>query len=212
MKPTTDEQRRLAGAMGVDPDDPLITLLKPIADLAEEMKAWKDIDIELLKFLRSTSQGVERTATNFSRLANSYTILEEQSTESTKQIQAEKSILMALTQNIEQLSSLRQSSHSEIQNKLSSIHYDLNQTKVLSARRPIQWVPLALAIVISALTGWVGWKEGRLNGYRLGRLETTGAFGGETNTHYWSQVRKLNRDVINGCREQEKETCSVELP
>ena len=34
MKPTTDEQRRLAGAMGVDPDDPLITLLKPIADLA----------------------------------------------------------------------------------------------------------------------------------------------------------------------------------
>lgn len=212
MKPTTDEQRRLAGAMGVDPDDPLITLLKPIADLAEEMKAWKDIDIELLKFLRSTSQGVERTATNFAKLANSYTILEEQSTESTKQIQAEKSILMALTQNIEQLSSLRQSSHSEMQSKLSSIHYDLNQTKVLSARRPIQWVPLALAIVISALTGWLGWKEGRLNGYRLGRLETTGEFGGETNTAYWSQVRKLNRDAINGCREQEKDTCSVELP
>ena len=39
MNTITDEQRRLAGAMGVDPDDPLITVLKPVADLAEEMKA-----------------------------------------------------------------------------------------------------------------------------------------------------------------------------
>ncbi|WP_152532074.1 hypothetical protein [Leptolyngbya sp. Heron Island J] len=213
MNTITDEQRRLAGAMGVDPDDPLITVLKPVADLAEEMKAWKDIDIELLKFLRSTSQGVEQTASNYAKLANYYRTLVELSKESSTQMQAETGKLVRLMQDsIRQLQSDLPSKQ-ELTSDLSYLKTELHQTKALSADRPlVQWVTLVIALLFSGGMACLGWSIGRLNGLETGKLQNISLFGGQSNMIYWSHLRQQNKDEITSCREKEQETCVINLP
>ena len=212
MNTITDEQRRLAGAMGVDPDDPLITVLKPVADLAEEMKAWKDIDIELLKFLRSTSQGVEQTASNYAKLANYYRTLVELSKESSTQMQAETGRLVMLMQDsIRQMQSDLPSKQ-ELKSDLRYLKTEIQQTKALSADKPFQWGPLILATLLSMMTGWMGWRMGRVDGFQKGRIENTNLFGGRENMFYWSQMRLENKDKITNCRKKQQKTCEINLP
>ena len=213
MNTITDEQRRLAGAMGVDPDDPLITVLKPVADLAEEMKAWKDIDIELLKFLRSTSQGVEQTASNYAKLANYYRTLVELSKESSTQMQAETGKLVMLMQDsIRQLQSGLPSKQ-ELKSDLNYLKTEIHQTKTLSANRPVvQWVTLVIALLFSGGMACLGWSIGRLNGLEQGKLQNISLFGGQSNMIYWSHLRQQNKDEIMSCREKEQETCVIQLP
>ncbi|NEZ68421.1 hypothetical protein D0962_37870 [Leptolyngbyaceae cyanobacterium CCMR0082] len=212
MNTITDEQRRLAGAMGVDPDDPLITVLKPVADLAEEMKAWKDIDIELLKFLRSTSQGVEQTASNYAKLANYYRTLVELSKESSTQMQTETGKLVMLMQDsIRQMQSDLPSKQ-ELKSDLSHLKNEIQQTKALSADKPFQWGPLILAALLSMMTGWMGWRMGRVDGFQKGELEIMNLFGGRTNMFYWQRMRMENSDVVKHCRDQQQQKCTIELP
>ncbi|MEM9805360.1 MAG: hypothetical protein AAF959_08770 [Cyanobacteria bacterium P01_D01_bin.56] len=213
MNTITDEQRRLAGAMGVDPDDPLITVLKPVADLAEEMKAWKDIDIELLKFLRSTSQGVEQTASNYAKLANYYRTLVELSKESSTQMQAETGkFIMLMQDSIRQLQSDLPSKQ-ELKSDLSHLETEIQQTKALSADRPlVQWVTLVIALLYSGGMACLGWSIGRLNGLEQGKLQNISLFGGQSNMIYWSHLRQQNKDEITSCREKEQKTCVINLP
>jgi hypothetical protein len=213
MNTITDEQRRLAGAMGVDPDDPLITVLKPVADLAEEMKAWKDIDIELLKFLRSTSQGVEQTASNYAKLANYYRTLVELSKESSTQMQAETGKLVMLMQDsIRQMQSDLPSKQ-ELKSDLSHLKTEIQQTKALSADRPlVQWITLVIALFYSGGMACLGWSFGLMRGVEQGARQNISLFGGQSNMIYWSHLRQQNKDEITSCREQEQKTCVINLP
>ena len=213
MNSITDEQRRLAGAMGVDPDDPLITVLKPVADLAEEMKAWKDIDIELLKFLRSTSQGVEQTASNYAKLANYYRTLVELSKESSTQMQAETGKLVRLMQDsIRQMQSDLPSKQ-ELKSDLSHLKTEIHQTKALRADRPlVQWVTLVIALLYSGGMACLGWSFGLMRGVEQGTRQNISLFGGQSNMIYWSHLRQQNKDEITSCREQEQKTCLIDLP
>ncbi|MEM9483158.1 MAG: hypothetical protein AAGA83_05650 [Cyanobacteria bacterium P01_F01_bin.116] len=213
MNTITDEQRRLAGAMGVDPDDPLITVLKPVADLAEEMKAWKDIDIELLKFLRSTSQGVEQTASNYAKLANYYRTLVELSKESSTQMQAETGkFIMVMQDSIRQMQSDLPNKE-ELKSDLSHLKSEIQQTKALSADRPlVQWVTLVIALFYSGGMACLGWSFGLMRGVEQGARQNISLFGGQSNMIYWSHLRQQNKDEITSCRDQKQETCVINLP
>ncbi|MEO0373969.1 MAG: hypothetical protein AAF329_04950 [Cyanobacteria bacterium P01_A01_bin.17] len=207
-----DEEKRLAGVMGVDPDDPIVQVLRPIAELKEEMSQWKEIDLELLKFLRDTGQGVHRTALNYEKLVNSFAILELHSKESTTQIQQERLALQDLAKAVSKLSTNSAVDAKELNGQLKDLSWRLGWIKDSNDRQKPMWVPLVIAVALAAACGWIGWSRGRLSGYQVGLSETTIPFEGQANAFYWSEVRRLNKETMSRCQEQQLASCNVQLP
>lgn len=73
----------------------------------------------------------------------------------------------------------------------------------------VQWTPLILAIAIGGLC----WFFGSKHGFNAGQLDVALKwFGGIENLDYWRQVRNLNKERADQCRQQGQTECPVRLP
>ena len=77
-KPYSEEVLRLAGALGVDPDDPLVRILQPQARLERKIDQWTETNLELLRLLTARTQETERMSQIYEQLGNTYANLSTQ--------------------------------------------------------------------------------------------------------------------------------------
>ena len=97
----TEQERRLAGEIGVDVDDPIIRVLRPIARVETKVEQWTETNIKLLGLLTKEAAEKERLSQNYKQLGATYDALSEQ--------------LMALQMQIKPLSLISQTSKDEMQ-------------------------------------------------------------------------------------------------
>lgn len=97
----TEQERRIAGEIGVDVDDPIIRVLRPIARVETKIEQWTETNIKLLKLLTKEAEEKERLSQNYSQLGATYDALSKQ--------------LMELQTQIEPLNKASQTSASEME-------------------------------------------------------------------------------------------------
>jgi hypothetical protein len=77
---TSEEERRFAGELELDPDDLMVRAFRPVIRLEKEVNAWTATNLELIRLLTAHTQETERLAQNFAQLSSTYAHLNSQLT------------------------------------------------------------------------------------------------------------------------------------
>lgn len=75
---TSEEERRFAGELELDPDDLMVRAFRPVIRLEQEVNAWTATNLELIRLLTAHTQETERLAQNFVQLSSTYEHLNSQ--------------------------------------------------------------------------------------------------------------------------------------
>ena len=67
---TSEEERRFAGELELDPDDLMVRAFRPVIRLEKEVNAWTATNLELIRLLTARTQKTERLAQNFAQLSS----------------------------------------------------------------------------------------------------------------------------------------------
>lgn len=109
-----------------------------------------------------------------------------------------------LTNNTQTIEGMGQST-----NKIKSSLTEIKNNLTWNGKKSVQWTPLILAIAIGGLCWFFGSKQG----FNSGQLDVAGRwFGGIENLDYWRQVRNLNKEQADQCRQQGRAECPLRLP
>lgn len=121
----TEQEQRLAGEIGVDVDDPIIRVLRPIARVETKIEQWTETNIKLLKLLTKEAAEKERLSQNYQQLGATYDALSEQ--------------LVELQTQIEPLSTISQTSKAEMRGVSQQITSAMREMKgrLQAAMKPV---------------------------------------------------------------------------
>ena len=231
--PNTDPTtRKWASRLGLSADSPYVVGTAEIERIREELtdrlsafefklkgnqQLWGNSLSQNNQTLRQALELIQQQQQNHNALTQTYTALTQSLLKFDQRLNSLESKISgfkpvsgnstaALTQDVKTLRSELQTELSEIKTKLPLLSPHLTQE---SNGKSIQWTPLMLAVAIGGLC----WFFGSQQGFNAGQLDVASKwFGGIENLDYWRQVRNLNRERAEQCRQRGQIECPVRLP
>lgn len=208
------------------PDDDLLKIIAwcesleaKVEEFGSHLDAWttailKQTDLATQQNQLIVSQNLTLQETAKSNAALGQTLI--QFKQGLTQLQTEfKSLKDTIATHGTTLSSLNTQSQNlsnklnDLSPKLASLDDKISSLKTSLKFKSIQWTPLILAVAIGGLCFFFGSKQG----FSAGQLDVAGKwFGGIDNLQYWKQVRNLNKDRAEQCRQQGQAECPLRLP